>query len=532
MPRGKKEKMSLIQKDPIYSSDDFRMYCFKVMPCSKHYTHDWTECPFAHPDEKATRRDPRLFTYVGIDCPNAKNEGCPQGDQCPFAHNVFECWLHPSRYRTQMCNEPMNCKRKVCFFAHTAEELRQPTAVSQDIDVGNFIKTKHMSISPERRRPAKSPPPDYRRQSYDGLKPKGQILVDHCSRRRTSMDLPPRPRASVDGLNRSVRHQSPGVVSMQQPSASQQMRNQSVLLEQLQAISAFNQQQQQTLNSLDLAALLDGLSLTTTTGNHPSVIPSSMTINSGLETNNNAAGLQQQTNALLLALLQQQLQNSNSTNPAQAPATGIPPPPPVLNNQFQNDRIWTENHTASNPSTITSTLTHPFLLQQLRQLQMNQGMGSFASGLRSSLDSSLSNGSTGSRIPTRVSYDAMSSTLSPALQRLAELGSLPPGISENLSAPDFILTGTQPRSSTESSYTDSFGQWSIDPSFLEALKQTDLTGLGKSEAMVTEQTAAEDFISFNQGSETFASANANLSDPQGDAVQVLLTPTHLNDKTE
>lgn len=44
------------------------------MPCSRHYTHDWTECPFAHPGEKATRRDPRLFTYVGIDCPHIKGE--------------------------------------------------------------------------------------------------------------------------------------------------------------------------------------------------------------------------------------------------------------------------------------------------------------------------------------------------------------------------------------------------------------------------------------------------------------------------
>lgn len=114
--------------DALYDSDEFRMYCFKVLPCSKHYSHDWTVCPFAHPGEKARRRDPRVFKYAGVECPHVK-EGlkCPRGDLCPFAHNIFECWLHPTRYRTQLCNEPASCKRKVCFFAHKLEELREPS---------------------------------------------------------------------------------------------------------------------------------------------------------------------------------------------------------------------------------------------------------------------------------------------------------------------------------------------------------------------------------------------------------------------
>ncbi|KVI07012.1 hypothetical protein Ccrd_014639 [Cynara cardunculus var. scolymus] len=29
----------------VYGSDEFRMYTFKVKPCSRAYTHDWTECP-------------------------------------------------------------------------------------------------------------------------------------------------------------------------------------------------------------------------------------------------------------------------------------------------------------------------------------------------------------------------------------------------------------------------------------------------------------------------------------------------------
>jgi len=114
-------------ESPLYHTDPFRMYCFKVLPCSKRYCHDWTFCPFAHPGEKAKRRDPRVYNYNGIACPEMKkNMVCPRGDTCPYAHNVFEYWLHPSRYRTQLCNDGANCKRKVCFFAHTLEELRVP----------------------------------------------------------------------------------------------------------------------------------------------------------------------------------------------------------------------------------------------------------------------------------------------------------------------------------------------------------------------------------------------------------------------
>lgn len=39
----------------IYSCDQFRMYEFKVRRCMRGRSHDWTECPFAHPGEKARR---------------------------------------------------------------------------------------------------------------------------------------------------------------------------------------------------------------------------------------------------------------------------------------------------------------------------------------------------------------------------------------------------------------------------------------------------------------------------------------------
>ncbi|KAJ6435187.1 hypothetical protein OIU84_000412 [Salix udensis] len=84
-----------------FSCDHFRMYVFKVRRCGRGRSHDWTECPYAHPGEKARRRDPQRYNYSGTACPEFRKGGCKKGDSCEFAHGVFECWLHPARYRTQ-----------------------------------------------------------------------------------------------------------------------------------------------------------------------------------------------------------------------------------------------------------------------------------------------------------------------------------------------------------------------------------------------------------------------------------------------
>ncbi|CAA0834397.1 Zinc finger CCCH domain-containing protein 29 [Striga hermonthica] len=108
----------------VYITDEFRMYSFKVRPCSRAYSHDWTECPFAHPGENARRRDPRRHGYTPVPCPEFKKGGCPKGDGCEYAHGVFESWLHPAQYRTRLCKDETGCSRRVCFFAHRPEELR------------------------------------------------------------------------------------------------------------------------------------------------------------------------------------------------------------------------------------------------------------------------------------------------------------------------------------------------------------------------------------------------------------------------
>lgn len=114
---------------PEYSTDDFRMFSFKVSRCGKRFVHDWRSCPFAHPTENARRRDPRVARYLPVPCPDYKRGICMRGDACPYSHGVYECWLHPAKYRTQLCKEGPACRRPVCFFAHSVADLRQPTHV-------------------------------------------------------------------------------------------------------------------------------------------------------------------------------------------------------------------------------------------------------------------------------------------------------------------------------------------------------------------------------------------------------------------
>ena len=116
-PRG-------LERDP-----DFMMYCYKVLPCPRRTTHDWGECPWAHPRERAARRCPRRFAYASSPCAVARAGGaCARGAACEGSHSINEYWLHPARYRTEWCSLGSGCDREVCFFAHSAPELRVPAA--------------------------------------------------------------------------------------------------------------------------------------------------------------------------------------------------------------------------------------------------------------------------------------------------------------------------------------------------------------------------------------------------------------------
>ncbi|KAJ6816264.1 putative zinc finger CCCH domain-containing protein 2 [Iris pallida] len=132
----------------LYSSDEFRMYEFKIRRCARGRSHDWTDCPYAHP-EKARRRDPRKFHYSGSPCPEYKKGCCKKGDSCEYAHGVFECWLHPARYRTQPCKDGTGCRRRVCFFSHTPEQLRilSPRSTLNKVDSYDGSPMRRLSKS-------------------------------------------------------------------------------------------------------------------------------------------------------------------------------------------------------------------------------------------------------------------------------------------------------------------------------------------------------------------------------------------------
>ncbi|KAJ6895046.1 hypothetical protein NC651_021503 [Populus alba x Populus x berolinensis] len=137
----------------VYASDEFRMFSFKIRPCCRAYAHDWTECPFVHPGENARRRDPRKFHYSCMQCPDHKKGTCRRGDLCEYAHGIFECWLHPSQYKTRLCKEGRSCMRRVCFFAHTPDEQRPlnmstGAAVSYSkVDAMDFTAASNLSPS-------------------------------------------------------------------------------------------------------------------------------------------------------------------------------------------------------------------------------------------------------------------------------------------------------------------------------------------------------------------------------------------------
>lgn len=112
------------------------LHSYKVVMCGKRYPHNWKRCPFAHDGEAARRRDPRTHSYSDVMCPEArKGQTCPRGDSCPFTHSLFEYWLLPSRFKTQLCSKRSACRRPFCFFAHDEAELREP-GVEDDLLFG------------------------------------------------------------------------------------------------------------------------------------------------------------------------------------------------------------------------------------------------------------------------------------------------------------------------------------------------------------------------------------------------------------
>ncbi|GBF88731.1 hypothetical protein Rsub_01632 [Raphidocelis subcapitata] len=119
---------------PQSASAEFMMYTYKVEMCANPYNHDWAICPYAHAKDRARRRDPAV-THVAQPCPDRmQGRDCPRGEGCPYTHSVAEYWLHPLRFRTQYCKQGRGCGRRLCFFAHSPDELRSPSAATPPVE--------------------------------------------------------------------------------------------------------------------------------------------------------------------------------------------------------------------------------------------------------------------------------------------------------------------------------------------------------------------------------------------------------------
>ncbi|XP_066395479.1 zinc finger CCCH domain-containing protein 2-like [Miscanthus floridulus] len=118
--------------------DSFWVFTYKVERCPFPGNHVWMSCPYAHRGERARRRDPRSFRYAAAPCPeyeeskrqlrlagSSATPTCARGLHCGYAHGIFETWLHPTRFRTVMCQRGAECTRRICFFAHCLAQRRR-----------------------------------------------------------------------------------------------------------------------------------------------------------------------------------------------------------------------------------------------------------------------------------------------------------------------------------------------------------------------------------------------------------------------
>lgn len=157
---------------------------------------------------------------------------CPRGDLCPFAHNIFECWLHPTRYRTQLCNEPASCRRKVCFFAHTLEELREPSNPLDTVPQGGQNSAAGAAAA------------------ADSASPEARHSLDSLTRSTFNIVSAPALRHSID-------------VAMPQQHSAPQMTSTMSAVQQLfpAALQNLNQATGTGLNMSDLASALQQLTV-------------------------------------------------------------------------------------------------------------------------------------------------------------------------------------------------------------------------------------------------------------------------------
>lgn len=126
--QNKKTKESLGKKEEP-GLQDFDLDNFKTMPCQSKGNHNPKYCYYYH-HEKDRRRPTTYYNYSSDTCPKIeKNQECPNGENCRYAHNKVEQLYHPDRYKRKFCTHHPHKLEKCdygnfCSFAHHESEIK------------------------------------------------------------------------------------------------------------------------------------------------------------------------------------------------------------------------------------------------------------------------------------------------------------------------------------------------------------------------------------------------------------------------
>lgn len=318
-------------KNGIYGTDEFRMYTFKVKPCSRAYSHDWTECPFVHPGENARRRDPRKYHYSCVPCPEFRKGTCRQGDACEYAHGIFECWLHPAQYRTRLCKDETGCSRRVCFFAHKREELRplypstgsgvpSPRSFSNDASSVDMALISQLALgSPSILMPSTSTPP---MSPSGGSSPMGGSMWQN---------QPPTLQLPGSRLKTTLRARDMGLDGELLGGFDNHRRRQQQMMDELSSLSSPSSWNNSLASAAAFAAAsggdlsrIRGVTPTNLDDVFGSIDPVVFAQLQGLSMDNSAPQVQSPTGMQIRQNMNQQLRSSYPTSLSSSPVRGSP----------------------------------------------------------------------------------------------------------------------------------------------------------------------------------------------------------------
>jgi len=126
------------EEEKMELSPEFFTERFKIHWCPIGVQHDWQTCVYAHNYQDA-RRDPRIG-YGPRPCPYWEKKDrapsyqarCPNGFSCPYAHGAKEQLYHPCYFKTVVCwdfhQSKKRCPRQsLCAFFHKKKlQRKQP----------------------------------------------------------------------------------------------------------------------------------------------------------------------------------------------------------------------------------------------------------------------------------------------------------------------------------------------------------------------------------------------------------------------